>query len=229
MKMKSVWVPMLLIACGFIQFGCNRSAGDAWEDTKTAGRQMSKGFRTLSGSCEESRLFRDPSEFDGPQVCQDYIPLRDDEITRQLNLEGNVPQASRTPGEAGSNLPGIDGFRDPSKPEEMRVFQNIHFDTNDHIIRGEDNQRIIVNIASYMKQHPNLTLFVEGHCDKRGPAAYNLALGARRSNTVRNQLVKEGVHPEKIFTISYGKERPLALGDDQNSLRLNRRAQFKLY
>jgi peptidoglycan-associated lipoprotein len=192
---------------------------------------MNRGFRALSGNCAESRLFKNQSEFDGPcrQQHQSYIPLNDEEVSRQLNLEGHVPQASQTPGEAGSNLPGIDGFSDPVRADQVRVFQNVHFETNDHSIRGNDNKRIVANIAGYMQQHPNLNLFIEGHCDKRGPAAYNLALGARRSNAVRNQLVKEGVDPERLFTISYGKERPIALGDDPESLQINRRAQFKLY
>lgn len=229
MKIKALLMLVPLISCCLLQFGCTRSAGDAWEDTKTAGRQMGRGFRTLSGCNDESRLFNDPSEFNGPQYQQEYIPLKDDEISRQLDLEGHVPQATRTPGEPGSNLPGIDGFSDPVRSDQKRVFQNIHFDTNDHVIRGQENKRIVLNISSYMKQNPNICLFVEGHCDKRGPAAYNLALGARRSNSVRNQLVKEGVDAERIFTISYGKERPITLGDDDASLQINRRAQFKIY
>jgi peptidoglycan-associated lipoprotein len=229
MKIKALLMLIPLISCCLVQFGCNRSVGDTWEDTKTAGRQMGRGFRTLSGTNDESRLFRDPSEFNGPQCQQEYIPLKDDEISKQLNLEGHVPQASRTPGEPGSNLPGIDGFTDPMRSDQKRVFQNIHFDTNDHVIRGQENKKIILNISNYMQQNPNVCLFVEGHCDKRGPAAYNLALGARRSNTVRNQLVKEGVDAERIFTISYGKERPIALGDDEASLQMNRRAQFKIF
>ena len=72
-------------------------------------------------------------------------------------------------------------------------------------------------------------LFVEGHCDKRGPQAYNFALGANRANSVRALLVKEGVNADHIFTVSYGKERPLADGDGEEFFRVNRRGQFKVY
>lgn len=243
MKIKKLILSITILSCSCMQFGCSRSAGDTWEDAKTAGRHMSRGFKTLSGDYQESRLFKNPQEFEGscpPPGAQyapppmnyrqsSYIPLKDEEVSRQLDLDGFTPQPSRTPGETGSNLPGIDGFSDPVRADQIKVFQNIHFDTNDHTVKGAENQKIILKIASYMKQNPKLSLFIEGHCDKRGPAAYNLALGARRSNSVRSFLVKEGISPEKLFTISYGKERPIALGDDAESLQINRRAQFKLY
>jgi peptidoglycan-associated lipoprotein len=80
-----------------------------------------------------------------------------------------------------------------------------------------------------MKQHPQTYIFVEGHCDERGPAAYNLSLGSRRSNSVRNELVKQGVDLNHVFTISYGKERPVAVGNGEEFWLQNRRAQFNTF
>ena len=80
-----------------------------------------------------------------------------------------------------------------------------------------------------MKSHLKIAIFVEGHCDQRGTAAYNLALGAKRANAIRNFLIDEGVNPEKIFTISYGKERLMSPNGDAESLKTNRRVEFKIY
>ncbi len=84
-------------------------------------------------------------------------------------------------------------------------------------------------VAEYLKSHPNVYLFVSGHCDERGPEAYNLSLGARRANYVRSLLVQKGVNPERVHTISYGKERPADLGHSQDSWSKNRRSEFRIY
>lgn len=70
---------------------------------------------------------------------------------------------------------------------------------------------------------------MEGHCDERGPEAYNLALGSRRAHAVRNMLLQQGVHPDQVFTISYGKERPLVMEHHDEGWAQNRRAEFKIY
>ncbi len=80
-----------------------------------------------------------------------------------------------------------------------------------------------------MRFHPNIYIFIEGHTDERGPQAYNLALGSRRANTVRNLLINEGVDPDRLFTISYGKERPVILERHEEGWAKNRRGEFKIY
>lgn len=141
-----------------------------------------------------------------------------------------APQPAQTPGECGSKIPGISAFKDPSMvPGMSKIFRNVYFEYNSNLIKGQQNVETVRGIARYMKQHPNLYVFVEGHCDERGPEAYNLALGSRRSNAVRNMLIQEGVSPDNIFTISYGKERPLVLENHEEAWSQNRRAEFKIY
>lgn len=77
--------------------------------------------------------------------------------------------------------------------------------------------------ASWLQQYPNLSITIEGHCDERGTREYNLALGERRANAVKNYLVALGVAPSRISTISYGKERPAMVGSDESSWTQNRR------
>ena len=77
-----------------------------------------------------------------------------------------------------------------------------------------------------MLQYPTVLVLVEGHCDERNTREYNLALGERRANAVRDYLMSLGVTSDRIRTISYGEERPFALGHTEASWRLNRRAHF---
>ncbi len=77
--------------------------------------------------------------------------------------------------------------------------------------------------ARWLKEYGNLNVLIEGHCDERGTREYNLALGEKRAMAVRNYLVALGVSPERIETISYGKERPTALGSNSSAWSQNRR------
>lgn len=78
--------------------------------------------------------------------------------------------------------------------------------------------------AAWLKAFPNVTLRVEGHCDERGTREYNLALGERRANAMKEFLVSLGISPNRLETISYGKERPEVLGSNKEAWAQNRRA-----
>ncbi|WP_435416989.1 peptidoglycan-associated lipoprotein Pal [Parerythrobacter aurantius] len=99
----------------------------------------------------------------------------------------------------------------------------IYFDTDRYNIDSADAAALQTQ-AQYLSQYPNLTITVEGHADERGTREYNLALGERRANAAKNYLVSLGVAASRISTVSYGKERPVALGSDEASWARNRRA-----
>lgn len=226
---------LLIIA---VTTGCQRSSDEVWNDTQSAGRHVSRGIQTLGGKHGDSRQIANSKDFAGNDDAyamqgtqqNDFIALEDERQDLSFRVsEEEIPSAKDTPGDLGSRIPGIDAFRDPSMdPQLARIFQNISFDYNSSLVRGDDNLRGIANIANYLKSHPGTCIFIEGHCDSRGPAAYNFALGANRSNSVRNILVKEGVDLNTLFTVSYGKERPLVDGEGEEVWRRNRRAQFKV-
>jgi peptidoglycan-associated lipoprotein len=83
--------------------------------------------------------------------------------------------------------------------------------------------------ASWINDHPNAMVQIEGHCDERGTEEYNVSLGQRRADTVRNYLVSKGTDPNRLSTISYGKMRPLSFDANDESNALNRRAMFLVY
>jgi peptidoglycan-associated lipoprotein len=77
--------------------------------------------------------------------------------------------------------------------------------------------------VAFLKKYPNDQLVIEGHCDERGTREYNLALGERRANAVKDFLVSQGVQVARLKTISYGKERPAVLGSNETAWAQNRR------
>jgi peptidoglycan-associated lipoprotein len=99
----------------------------------------------------------------------------------------------------------------------------VFFDLDQSEIDAED-QATLRSQAEWLLRYPQKRITVEGHCDERGTREYNLALGERRANAAKNYLVTLGVDTGRITTISYGKERPAALGSDEASWAQNRRA-----
>jgi peptidoglycan-associated lipoprotein len=87
-------------------------------------------------------------------------------------------------------------------------------------------KEILTENARIFRTYPNAKVVVEGHCDERGTEEYNLALGDRRAIAARDFLVLVGVDPGQLDTVSFGEERPFALGQDEAAFALNRRAHF---
>jgi peptidoglycan-associated lipoprotein len=99
----------------------------------------------------------------------------------------------------------------------------IYFDTDQSNIDATD-QAALRTQAQYLQQFPSVSVTIEGHADERGTREYNLALGEQRATAAKNFMVGLGVPANRITTISYGKERPVALGSDENGYAQNRRA-----
>ena len=103
------------------------------------------------------------------------------------------------------------------------ISDTIHFDLDKYAIDSE-SEGILRSQAQWLARYPAKSVTIEGHCDERGTREYNLALGERRANAAKNFLIGLGVDAGRITTVSYGKERPLALGSDEASWAKNRRA-----
>ncbi len=112
----------------------------------------------------------------------------------------------------------------------LQEFQNedIHFAFDSYVLSPEA-QKILDKKVAWLRKHPDIKIIIEGHCDERGSNEYNLALGERRANSAREYLINAGIDPDRIHIISYGEERPLALGSDEASWAINRRAHFVVW
>ena len=119
--------------------------------------------------------------------------------------------------------PVEEASREPA--ETAFVNENVHFALDSSILSGQARQTLN-SMADYLRTNPDITITIEGHCDDRGTDEYNIALGDRRAETVRIYLGDLGIGTSRLNTVSYGEERPIAMGYNEASWAKNRRAQF---
>ncbi|QDZ08404.1 peptidoglycan-associated lipoprotein Pal [Sphingomonas panacisoli] len=137
------------------------------------------------------------------------------------------PSAGDTPvtDNSGNNGYG-NGAVVPGSPQDFQrsvMSDTIHFALDMYDIDAT-SRSILDTQATWLLKWPDRRITIEGHADERGTREYNLALGDRRANAAKNYLAAKGINPARITTISYGKERPIALGSDEASWAQNRRA-----
>lgn len=136
--------------------------------------------------------------------------------------------ACETPGDdsgaAGGGAAGGYGTgNDSTQQLAPGVSDRVFFALDSSVIDAQ-SQATLESQAAWLKSNGGVNVVVEGHCDERGTREYNLALGERRANSAKDYLVSLGVSPARITTISYGKERPAAMGSNEASWGQNRRA-----
>lgn len=107
----------------------------------------------------------------------------------------------------------------------VNVGDRIFFDLDKSDLKPEA-RTTAESVATWMNSYPAVAVTIEGHADERGTREYNLALGERRANSVRDYLVALGVNSNRLSTISYGKERPAVLGSNEDAWAQNRRGVF---
>ncbi|HBE45471.1 MAG TPA: peptidoglycan-associated lipoprotein Pal [Deltaproteobacteria bacterium] len=107
------------------------------------------------------------------------------------------------------------------------LFQDILFDYDSYIIKTDDFPKLN-DITNWLKKHKDIKIVVEGHCDERGTIEYNLALGQKRAEAVKDYLGRFGIEEKRIKTISYGKEIPVDPGHTEEAWAKNRRAHFRI-
>ena len=140
----------------------------------------------------------------------------------------STPPAPAAPPAAPAPMPQV---AQPAAPVLPRVsefaananLKDVYFDFDKYDIRP-DAAKILDANATWLKANPGNLLLIEGHCDERGTAEYNLALGERRAKSTMNYLVGQGVAASRITVISYGKERPVCTEKTEACWAMNRRA-----
>jgi peptidoglycan-associated lipoprotein len=145
-------------------------------------------------------------------------------LTLALALAG-CANKKNMPNNAGDLGLGGAGAATPGSQQDftVNVGDRIFFDTDSTSIRA-DAQQTLTRQAQWLARYPNYSITMEGHADERGTREYNLALGARRAAAAREFLASQGVPANRIRTISYGKEKPVAVCDDISCWSQNRRA-----
>lgn len=107
--------------------------------------------------------------------------------------------------------------------DQVLQLDAIYFDYNSYELRP-DAIKTLEKSARILKQNPTAVISIEGHCDERGTVEYNIALGERRAYSVKKYFVEYGLNPDNLVTISYGKEKPIDPGHDEDAWSKNRRA-----
>ncbi len=110
---------------------------------------------------------------------------------------------------------------------EASPLQDVFYDYDAATIRDDQKAAITADVA-WLQAHPGTAVVIEGHCDERGADEYNLALGERRAQAVKDYLLAAGISADRISTVSFGKERPFVLGHGEAFWKENRRAHFVL-
>ena len=109
---------------------------------------------------------------------------------------------------------------------EVSAFETVYFDFDKSDLRQDARNALTKNAETLLKSNRTAKIKIEGHCDERGSAEYNLALGERRATSALQYLVTLGVKPDRLSIISYGKEKPAVQGHDEEAWAKNRRAEF---
>ena len=175
----------------------------------------------LSGGCAPSSTKPDGVSV-GPTGSSSAIPSGSDSTSagegRAGNTrESNVPSTSSSLDQLKAGKPPITSASSPLK--------DVLFEFDSYDLRGNARD-VLRDNADWLKSNPSARIEVEGHCDERGTSEYNLALGARRSQTAKDYLVSLGISPERVSTISYGEEIPVCTEPNEKCWRQNRRARF---
>lgn len=148
----------------------------------------------------------------GKKKVEELPPAAEGTDYGQDQTDPNAGSGQIVPGSQEDFLANVGQYGD-------RIF----FDTDRFNVDTED-QATLQRQAQWLARYPNTRIIVEGHADERGTRDYNLALGERRANSAKNYLISVGVDASRIQTVSYGKERPQAIGSDEQSWAQNRRA-----
>jgi peptidoglycan-associated lipoprotein len=153
-------------------------------------------------------MLRRLAEFRIALICGCFLALAACSKKNQPNLEGDG---------AGTAVPGSE------KDFAINVGDRIYFVVDTSTLTPEA-QETLRRQAAWLRQYPNVTVQVEGHSDERGTREYNISLSARRATATREFLIAQGVQGNRISSIAYGKERPVALCDAEQCYSQNRRA-----
>ena len=168
----------------------------------TACKKKPKGLTNIPGS----RVGVGP---DGPSSLEN---------TKPIPFDPNDPNVIAAPAHP-------ENWESWTKDREKFAANTVHFDLDSATVKSSEGSKLEA-VASYFKSSPVGDLLIEGHCDERGTEGYNLSLGDKRANALREYLLNLGVPPDRIHTVSLGEAQPADTGSGESAWAKNRRGEF---
>ena len=179
----------------------------------------------FSVSCAKKAVMTEPSTTDASAADE---AARQAELEKQKAMEQQKQmEEERLAAERAEQLKAEAMERDMMMAKNRFLSENVYFDF-DNATLDYQAQELLKQKAMWLRDYPDANVVIEGHCDERGTNAYNLALGERRAESTKAFLVNLGISGARLTTISYGEEKPLDMGQNEESWAKNRRAAFVL-
>jgi peptidoglycan-associated lipoprotein len=195
MVKKSLSLLVLILCLGLIMAGCPKKTVMKEEPSATKSEEARK--------LEAEQAAKEARE-------RELAKMKEEEAKRAQEKEFEKSLVAK-------KTPGIEG-----EVFESSLLKDIHFDFDKYDIRPADAE-ILKGNAALLTRYPKMKIQIEGHCDERGTVEYNLALGERRANSTKKYLITLGLAGDRVSAISYGKERPLDPGHNEEAWAKNRR------
>ena len=176
----------------------------------------------LKAEEEERRKFDEAMKVEQERRAAEEARLKAEEDARLKAEEEKRVEEERLKEEEGEITPQV---AREAETKAVPQLGDIHFDFDKSDIRA-DSREILQKNADWLQNNPDIKIQIEGHCDERGTAEYNLALGERRAMSTKKYLISLGISADRIYTISYGEELPIDPNHSEDAWSKNRRAHF---
>ena len=179
----------------------------------------------FSVSCAKKAVMTEPSTTDTSAADE---AARQAEMEKQKAMEQQKQmEEERLAAERAEQLKAEAMERDMMMAKNRFLSEHVYFEF-DNATLDYQAQELLKQKAMWLRDNPDANVVIEGHCDERGTNAYNLALGERRAESTKSFLVNLGISGARLTTISYGEEKPLDMGQNEEAWAKNRRAAFVL-
>jgi len=206
MVKKSVTLFVIVLCLGLFVTGCAKKKVAVQRDRSSVQRSEEASRLEAERAARQAREAQEAKEKDLARIKEEEARL-----ARKGEFEKSLVAKKES---------GIEG-----EVFETKLLKDIYFEFDKYDIRPKDEEVLKEN-AAWLKKNPSAKIQIEGHCDERGTIEYNLALGERRANYTKRYLVSLGIAPDRISIISYGKEKPLDPGHNDEAWAKNRRAHI---
>lgn len=241
--MKKLSLTILAVVLMVVVVGCPRpptremaEARSALESAKDAGAPTlaEEEFRSAEQMLAEATAYMDEKKYDDARnsalTSKKLSEIaRDKALKRRAPGEAQAGEAGTAIGEAGAGVipeqAVVTGKGSLGEGVTIKELEPVYFAFDDYTLSEEAKDILKIN-AEWLDKNKNVRVQIEGHCDERGSAEYNIALGERRAKSARNYMIQLGIDPSQLSTISYGKERPKDPGHNEEAWEKNRRDEF---